>query len=152
MSYKDMAEDVVQLLADLSLRKAILVGHSMGGSAMMMTALTFPHYVEKLVVVDMSPVRTSPSLSQMTTIFEAMRSIMVDGSPTLSKARKVVDQQLAKYIKSMALRQVNIPISLSSSSVQPFKGITLTLCTVPDDEPGGGRFREVQVESQLVRT
>ncbi|XP_019888906.1 protein ABHD11 [Ooceraea biroi] len=105
MSYKDMAEDVIQLLTDLGFKKAILVGHSMGGSAMMMTALTFPDHVEKLAVVDMSPVRASPNLSQMVMVFKAMRSVMVDGSPTLSKARKVVDHQLAKYIKSIALRQ-----------------------------------------------
>lgn len=103
-----MAEDVIQLLTDLGLEKAILVGHSMGGSAMMYTALHFPQYVEKLAVVDMSPVRTSPSLVQMAKIFEAMHSVMVDGTPTLSKARKIVDQQLAKSIKSSALRQVKL--------------------------------------------
>lgn len=105
MSYKDMAEDMIQLLIDLDLKKVVLVGHSMGGSAMMYTALNFPQYVEKLVVVDMSPVRTSPSLLQMVKIFEAMRLVTVDGSPTLSKARKVVDQQLAQSIKSTSLRQ-----------------------------------------------
>ncbi|XP_012215498.2 sn-1-specific diacylglycerol lipase ABHD11 [Linepithema humile] len=105
MSYKDMAEDVIQLLTDLGLERAVLVGHSMGGSAMMYTALNFPQYVEKLAVVDMSPVRTSPSLAQMAKIFEAMRLVTVDGTPTLSKARKIVDQQLAKSIKSSALRQ-----------------------------------------------
>jgi len=106
MSYKKMAEDVIQLLTDLNLKKAILVGHSMGGSAMMMTALSFPHYVEKLVVVDISPVRISPNLSQMLMVFEAMRLTKVDGSPTLSKARKILDQQLAEHIPSAAFRQV----------------------------------------------
>ncbi|XP_011876801.1 PREDICTED: alpha/beta hydrolase domain-containing protein 11 [Vollenhovia emeryi] len=105
MAYKDMAGDVVQLLSDLGLEKAVLVGHSMGGSAVMYTALNFPQHVEKLVVVDMSPVRTSPNLMQMERIFEAMRLVLVDGSLTLSKARKTVDQQLAKSIKSNSLRQ-----------------------------------------------
>ncbi|XP_014481201.1 PREDICTED: alpha/beta hydrolase domain-containing protein 11-like isoform X2 [Dinoponera quadriceps] len=105
MSYKDMAEDVIQLMQDLGLDKALLVGHSMGGSAMMYTALNYPRNIEKLVVVDMSPVRTSPNLAQMATIFEAMRSMNVDGSPNLSKARQVANKQFAKYIKSLALRQ-----------------------------------------------
>lgn len=114
MSYKDMAEDMIQLVTDLDLKKVVLVGHSMGGSAMMYTALNFPQYVEKLAVVDMSPIRTSPSLSQMIKIFEAMRLVTVDGNPTLSKARKVVDQQLAQSIKSTSLRQVIIVFLLFS--------------------------------------
>lgn len=106
MSYKDMAEDIIQLLSDLGFEKAILVGHSMGGSAMMYTALSFPQHVEKLAVVDMSPVKTSPSLMEIKKIFKAMNLITTDGSPTLSKARKIVDQQLEKSIKSSTLRQV----------------------------------------------
>lgn len=109
MSYKDMAGDMVQLLSDLGFERAILIGHSMGGSAVMYTALNFPQYVKKLVVVDMSPVRASPNLMQMERIFEAMRLVMVDGSLTLSKARKTVDQQLAKSIKSNLMRQVIFP-------------------------------------------
>lgn len=112
MSYKDMAEDVIQLLNDLGFERAILVGHSMGGSAMMYTALNFPQYVEKLAVVDMSPVRTSPSLLEIKKIFEAMGLVTADGSPTLSKARKIVDQQLEKSIKSSTLRQVIFPCLL----------------------------------------
>ncbi|KAG5314194.1 ABHDB protein, partial [Acromyrmex insinuator] len=105
MSYKDMAGDMIQLLKDLDFERAILVGHSMGGSAVMYTALNFPQHVKKLVIVDMSPVRTSPNLMQMERIFEAMRLVMVDGSLTLSKARKTVDQQLSKSIKSNSMRQ-----------------------------------------------
>lgn len=101
-----MAEDIIQLLNDLGFEKAILVGHSMGGSAMMYTALSFPQHVEKLAVVDMSPVKTSPSLMEIKNIFKAMNLVTTDGSPTLSKARKIVDQQLEKSIKSSALRQV----------------------------------------------
>lgn len=105
MTYKHMAEDVVQLMDDLGLEKSILVGHSMGGSAMMYVALSYPELVEKLIVVDMSPVRTSPSLSDMAKIFQAMRLVTLDGNPTLTKARHSVDRQLANTIKSPALRQ-----------------------------------------------
>ncbi|KAL6436336.1 hypothetical protein ACFW04_004700 [Cataglyphis niger] len=105
MSYKDMAEDVIQLLNDLDFERAILVGHSMGGSAMMYTALNFPQRVEKLAVVDISPIRTSPNLLEIKKIFEVMNLATADGSPTLSKARKIVDQHLKKSITSSALRQ-----------------------------------------------
>lgn len=106
MSYKDMADDIIHLMQDLGLEKALLVGHSMGGSAMMYTALNYPRNVEKLVVVDMSPVSPSPNLLQMSTIFEAMRSVNVNGSPNLSKARQMANKQFAKFIRPLALRQV----------------------------------------------
>ncbi|XP_047349086.1 protein ABHD11 isoform X2 [Vespa velutina] len=105
MSYKHMAKDIVQLLNDLELEKAILIGHSMGGSTMMYLALHYPELVEKLVVVDMSPARPSPSLTEMVKIFKVMRSITLDGSPSLSKARKMAEEQLAKVVKPLALRQ-----------------------------------------------
>lgn len=106
MSYKHMAQDIVQLLNDLELEKAILIGHSMGGSAMMYLALHYPELVEKLVVVDMSPARASPSLPEMVKIFKVMRSMALDGSPSLSKARKMAEEQLAQVVKPLALRQV----------------------------------------------
>ncbi|KAK2585177.1 hypothetical protein KPH14_008675 [Odynerus spinipes] len=105
MSYKHMAEDVVQLLNDLEFEKAILIGHSMGGSAMMYLALDKPDLVEKLVVVDMSPARASPTLTEMVKIFKAMRSVTLDGSPSLTKARKMAEEQLAKTVKPLPLRQ-----------------------------------------------
>jgi pimeloyl-ACP methyl ester carboxylesterase len=40
MDYHLLAEDVVKLMDDLSIEKATLVGHSMGGRAMMLLALT----------------------------------------------------------------------------------------------------------------
>lgn len=116
MSYKDMADDVIHLMHDLGLEKILLVGHSMGGSVMMYTALNYPHNVEKLVVVDMSPVNVSPNLLEISTIFKAMRSTNVDGSPNLSKARQMVNKQFAKSIKSLALRQVMFLYFLSSTN------------------------------------
>jgi len=107
MSYKDMAEDVIQLLNDLGFEKAILVGHSMGSLAMMYTALNFPQHVEKLAIIDISLVKSPEnSLIRIKKIFNTMDLITTDGSLTSSKARKIVDQQLEKFIKSSAFRQV----------------------------------------------
>lgn len=105
MSYKHMAQDIVQLLNDLEFEKAILIGHSMGGSTMMYLALNYPELVEKLLVVDMSPARASPSLMQMMSIFKAMRSVTLDGSPSLTKARKMAEEQLMESVKPLTLRQ-----------------------------------------------
>ena len=56
MHYHDMAQDVLALLNSLNIAKAIVIGHSMGGKiAMAMTALA-PLRLERIVVIDMSPV------------------------------------------------------------------------------------------------
>lgn len=165
MSYKDMAEDVIQLLNDLGFERAVLVGHSMGGSAMMYTALNFPQHVEKLAVVDMSPIRTSPSLLQIKKIFEAMDLVTADGSPTLSKARKIVDQQLEKSIKSSALRQflianlievdsgkykwrVNLPVleQAFSTQIAVFPKVDSKIYANPTLFIGGANSDYIQVE------
>ncbi|XP_066597320.1 sn-1-specific diacylglycerol lipase ABHD11 isoform X2 [Prorops nasuta] len=104
-TYQHMALDIVQLVLDLNFKKTILVGHSMGGSTMMYVALNFPDMVKKLIVVDMSPVRASPNLHEMSKIFGAMRSVTINGIVPLSKARKVADEQLSATIQPLALRQ-----------------------------------------------
>lgn len=106
MTYHHMAQDVVQLMNDLGFEKSTLIGHSMGGSAMMYVALNNPKLVERLIVVDMSPVRTSPNLMDMEKIFKAMSSIRLNGITTLTKARARVKDQLADAVQSLALRQV----------------------------------------------
>ncbi|XP_053979849.1 protein ABHD11 [Hylaeus anthracinus] len=106
MSYEHMAKDVVQLMNDLEFEKSILVGHSMGGSTMMYVALYYPELVEKLVVVDMSPVRTSPKLMEIKKVFRAMQTVQLNNIPTLTKARKVAEEQLANHdVKPLAIRQ-----------------------------------------------
>lgn len=40
MNYEVLSQDVIQLMQDLNIAKAIMVGHSMGGRAMMTVALT----------------------------------------------------------------------------------------------------------------
>jgi len=105
MTYTHMAKDVVHLMENLELKKAIVVGHSMGGAAMMCVALDYPELVEKLAVVDMSPVRTSDSLAAMGDIFDAMLSVDIKSGEPLSVSRKLVDRQLAENIHSEALRQ-----------------------------------------------
>ncbi|QLB21605.1 acyl-CoA esterase [Vespertiliibacter pulmonis] len=56
MTYALMAQDIKQLLEQLEICNAIVIGHSMGGkTAMALTALA-PKLVSKLVVIDIAPV------------------------------------------------------------------------------------------------
>ncbi|XP_033227265.1 protein ABHD11 [Belonocnema kinseyi] len=105
MTYQHMSQDIVDLIKDLKAKKVILIGHSMGGSTMMYTALNYPELVEKLVIIDMNPVRISPSLTEMLKIFQAMKTVTLDGNPSLSKARKMADEQLSASVHSERIRQ-----------------------------------------------
>lgn len=55
MNYKVMSQDVLELMNDLRIDHAVILGHSMGGKVAMGFALTFPSKVEKLIVVDIAP-------------------------------------------------------------------------------------------------
>lgn len=105
-SYHHMTEDIALLLKDLQINKIILIGHSMGGGTVMYTALSYPELVDKLIVVDFCPTKTSPNLLSMIKLFDAMRMVALDGTPSLSKARKLADEQLSVAIRSNAVRQV----------------------------------------------
>lgn len=107
MSYPHMTEDIIELLRDQGVTEVILIGHSMGGGCVMYSALTYPEIVKKLIVVDFSPVKISPSLASIASIFQSMRSVHFDGVTTLTKARKSANEQMASTIQSDMLRQVN---------------------------------------------
>jgi pimeloyl-ACP methyl ester carboxylesterase len=56
MTYMDMAADLDVLLTHLEVENAHFVGHSMGGKAAMVLALTRARRVRRLVVIDVAPV------------------------------------------------------------------------------------------------
>lgn len=56
MDYPFMARAVGDFLHDKGLDRVCLIGHSMGGKAAMMLALSRPQLIERLVVVDIAPV------------------------------------------------------------------------------------------------
>ncbi len=56
MSYEAMADDVLETLADRNVMRASVLGHSMGGKAAMLLALTHPERIDRLIVADIAPV------------------------------------------------------------------------------------------------
>lgn len=57
MDYPFMARQLAEFIKTRCGGSAVVVGHSMGGKAAMMLALSYPRMVERLVVVDIAPVR-----------------------------------------------------------------------------------------------
>ena len=75
-SYPLMAQDIAEYMDNNSIYTASLIGHSMGGKAVMQFAFDFPQYVENLIIIDMSPrqyVFTEKEISGYLNHFEIMK-------------------------------------------------------------------------------
>lgn len=92
-SYGAMAGDLAEVLEQPS----DVIGHSMGGKAAMMLALTLPDRVNRLVVADIAPIVYDHTQLPM---IEAMRSV------DLSRvdARRDADEQLALTVDDPGVR------------------------------------------------
>ncbi|KAM9000387.1 protein ABHD11 [Sarcophilus harrisii] len=103
-SYEAMSADLQALLPQLGLVPCVLIGHSMGGKTAMLLALQRPELVERLILVDISPLPTT-AVSKFPSYLAAMKNIQVPKELPLSQARKVVDEQLMPVIKDLNIRQ-----------------------------------------------
>lgn len=96
MDYPAMAEDLAALIGGEGGRMDVL-GHSMGGKAAMLLALTEPARVGRLVVVDIAPVSYPPSFRPYA---EAMAAIPL--APGLRRAE--ADAALAEAVPEGGVR------------------------------------------------
>lgn len=71
-SYEAMSDDLLEYMADHSIEKADIIGHSMGGKVAMHFAALNPDKVLKLVVADIGPKSYKPHHQQ---ILEALKSL-----------------------------------------------------------------------------
>lgn len=95
-SYPDMAADLAEVIRTLP-GPVDLLGHSMGGKAAMVLALTHPTLIRRLVVADIAPVAYTHDQTQHIT---AMRSLDLTGVTTRSEA----DRRLSATVLDPALR------------------------------------------------
>lgn len=95
-SYDDLARDLAEVI-EAQPGPVDVLGHSMGGKAAMMLALTRPDLVNRLVVADIAPVAYGHSQNHL---IAAMRGLPLAGLESRSKA----DQQLTAQIDSPQVR------------------------------------------------
>ncbi|MFQ5438534.1 MAG: alpha/beta fold hydrolase [Paracoccaceae bacterium] len=95
-SYADMAADLSDVIAAHAGRADIL-GHSMGGKAAMVLALTRPEVVRRLIVADIAPVAYGHTQSHL---IHAMRRLECDRIQT----RRDADELLSGEIDDVATR------------------------------------------------
>jgi esterase len=99
-SYPEMANQVAELLkAHGKGDQYAVVGHSMGGKVGMTLALLHPELVERLAVVDVSPVSTR-QVSEFDTF---VRGMLATDLETLTD-RRDADAQLASYVSDPSIR------------------------------------------------
>ncbi|WP_049604162.1 esterase [Yersinia aldovae] len=99
VNYQEMAQDVLELLDQLEIEKAIIIGHSMGGKvAMAMTALA-PNRIEKLVAIDIAPVNYP--VRRHDQIFAALNAVNAAGVTQRQEAA----QLMREFIKEEGVIQ-----------------------------------------------
>jgi pimeloyl-ACP methyl ester carboxylesterase len=97
-SFEQLAANTHALLQSLGISKITIMGHSMGGKTVMNFALKYPERVEKLIVADISP-RYYPVHHE--SILQGLSSLDLK----VIQSRKEADEQLAKYIPELGVRQ-----------------------------------------------
>lgn len=95
-SYPEMAADLAEVI-EASGGPVDVVGHSMGGKAAMVLALTRPDLVDRLIVADIAPVAYGHDQSPH---IAAMRSLDLTGLTSRGEA----DRRLADTLSDPALR------------------------------------------------
>ncbi|WP_425102459.1 alpha/beta fold hydrolase [Tropicibacter sp. S64] len=95
-AYEDMAGDLAEVIESLG-GPVDVVGHSMGGKAAMVLAVTRPKLVNRLIVADIAPVAYGHSQIQF---IEAMRSVDL----TTVEKRSDATEQLAKVVEDKTLQ------------------------------------------------
>ena len=98
MSHDDLAHDILHYMEFHQLDKINLLGHSLGGKAVMQFAIKYPIKVEKLIVVDISPKAYPPHHQG---ILKALES--VDFKTATS--RQDVEEILLGYIPEKSVVQ-----------------------------------------------
>ena len=98
MNYSLMAEDLAQTLDALSIGKAAILGHSMGGKMAMAFALKYPERVSKLILADIAPVGYPPRHNAIIAGLSAVDMAKLTN-------RTDADKQLTHYIPEAGVRQ-----------------------------------------------
>jgi len=92
MTYADMAQDLLDTLDEHNIEKAILIGHSMGGKAVMALTAIAPERIAGLVVIDVAPV--DYNVRRHDEIFAAINAVTDAGVSTRQQAAALMREHL----------------------------------------------------------
>ena len=92
MNYAAMAQDLVDTLDDRQIEKAIFIGHSMGGKAVMALTALAPDRIDRLVAIDIAPV--DYHVRRHDEIFAAINAVTEAQASSRQQAASVMRQHL----------------------------------------------------------
>ena len=138
MDIPAMAADIVELMDDLHIDSATLIGHSLGGKVAMQVALNCPARVSGLVVADIAPVTYSGGQDQALAALAALSNVSIE-------SRSAADKLLSEYIDEPSTRafllknlsrdgQGNLRLKLNMASIVENYASTLVVA------PSGNSF------------
>ena len=100
-SYFLMVQDFMKLLNYFGIQKVNLLGHSMGGKLSMLISLLYPKYINKIIIVDISPIDYPIDYqNDNKNIIDILLNLDLD----LIKNRNHADDLLSKHIDQKFLR------------------------------------------------
>ena len=91
MTHDDLAHDISHYMEFHHIEKANLLGHSLGGKAVMQFAIKYPIKVQKLIVVDIAPKAYPPHHQG---ILKALESVDFEKITTRQEAEGVLQQYI----------------------------------------------------------
>jgi len=94
MTYAAMAQDLLDTLDANGLQKVTLIGHSMGGKAVMALTAVAPERIDGLVVIDVAPV--DYAVRRHDEIFTAINAVTEAGVSTRQQAAAIMREHLSE--------------------------------------------------------
>lgn len=162
MDYPRMSQDVQDLMQQLAIERAAILGHSMGGKTAMQLAMDAADKVACLIVADIAPVAYPPR--EHLDLFAAMKTVEKTAIQSRRDAEAVLQEQ---GVSTLGVRQFLLknlykteqngwqwrcgldnlianygPVCAAPVLKQPYQGASLFI--------NGGRSNYVQAEHQAV--
>ena len=107
MDYPSMAEDVLAYMDRQGMDKAAVLGHSMGGKAVMLLALTRPELLRRVVVADIAPVSYGHTQKMF---IDAMRGVDLDSVERRSDAEaQLAEAGVERALQSFFPQSLDLP-------------------------------------------
>ena len=97
-NYEILVDDLLRYIDHHQLKKATILGHSMGGKTAMLFAVTHPEKIDKIIIADIGP-KFYPRHHDF--ILEGLNAIDF----SIQKSRKEVEEVLKNYIPEWGIRQ-----------------------------------------------
>jgi pimeloyl-ACP methyl ester carboxylesterase len=106
-TYQDMVDDLFHFFNDHHLKKATILGHSMGGKLAMMFAAEYPELIAGLIVADITPKNYNSENKPFKTVLqhELILGLMEELNLVAVTSRKEIDYFLSEKLKDSTLRQ-----------------------------------------------